>query len=79
MPLWVPSKMLAENTEQGPEAEARKKKAFWVSILFIAVLTFAVVGVFGILQIFRKDGENIDTGNSTMSTNSTSATTENST
>ena len=79
MPLWVPSKMLAENTEQGPEAEARKKKAFWVSILFITVLTFAVVGVFGILQIFRKEDENIDIGNSTMSTNSTTATTENST
>ena len=73
MPLFVPKPQLDEVTEQGPEAEARKKKAFWVSILFILILSFSVFGVLGILQIFRKDDDgSLDNGNST--TNSTTET-----
>ena len=68
MPLFVPKPQLDEVTEQGPEAEARKKKAFWVSILFILILSFSVFGVLGILQIFRKDDDGLDNGNSTTST-----------
>ena len=73
MPLFVPKAQLDQVTEQGQEAEARKKKAFWVSILFILILSFFVFGVLGILQIFRKDDDgSLDKGNSTNSTNETS-------
>ena len=73
MPLFVPKAQLDENTEQGQEAEARKKKAFWVSILFILILSFSVFGVLGILQIFRKDDDgSLDNGNSTNTTTETS-------
>ena len=64
MPLFVPKVQLDQVTEQGQEAEARKKKAFWVSILFILILSFFVFGVLGILQIFRKDDDGtLDNGN----------------
>ena len=73
MPLFVPKPQLDEVTEQGPEAEARKKKAFWVSILFILILSFFVFGVLGILQIFQKDDDgSLDNGNSTNTTTETS-------
>ena len=73
MPLFVPKPQLDEVTEQGPEAEARKKKAFWVSILFILILSFSVFGVLGILQIFRKDDDgSLDNGNYINSTTETS-------
>ena len=73
MPLFIPKPQLDQVTEQGQEAEARKKKAFWVSILFILILSIFVFGVLGILQIFRKDDDgSLDNGNSTNSTNETS-------
>ena len=73
MPLFVPKVQLDENTEQGQEAAARKKKAFWVSIFFILILSFFVFGVLGILQIFRKDDDgSLDNGNSTNSSTETS-------
>ena len=73
MPLFVPKVQLDEVTEQGQEAEERKKKAFWVSIFFILILSFFVFGVLGILQIFRKDDDgSLDNGNSTNSTTETS-------
>ena len=73
MPLFVPKVQLDQVTEQGQEAEERKKKAFWVSIFFILILSFFVFGVLGILQIFRKDDDgSLDNGNSTNSTTETS-------
>ena len=66
MPLFIPKPQLDQVTEQGQEAEARKKKAFLVSILFILFLSLFVFGVLGILQIFRKDDDgSLDNGNST--------------
>ena len=67
--LNVDSRTLRRNTEQGEEAEGRKKKAFWLSIVFVTVLMLSVIGVFAILQILRKkDDESVENGNSTIST-----------
>ena len=64
--LNIPSGMRSDVMEQGEEAEARKKKAFWVSILFVLLLTCSVVGIFGILQLVKKDDdESVENGNST--------------
>ena len=42
MPLFIPKPQLDQVTEQGQEAEARKKKAFCVSIFFILFLSLFV-------------------------------------
>ena len=55
--------------EQGEEAEARKSKAFWQSIIFTLFLTCAVVAFFGIKQLVTKGNiESLENGNSTTPT-----------
>ena len=55
--------------EQGEEAEARKHKAFWQSIIFTLLLTCAVVACFGIKQFVTKENnESLENANSTTPT-----------
>ena len=47
--------------EKGEEAEDRKSKAFWLSIIFTLFLTCAVVTFYGIKQYLVKKHNNENT------------------